>query len=244
LFRNIIDDSTYASVAIGYNTWRTYLQKFSIGVKTGIDLPNESDGFIPDTNYFNRYYGQGRWKSGMIISLSIGQGEVLLTPLQIANFTACIANRGFWITPHVVKKIKGVDTLPSRYTQKHLTNIKESYFESVISGMAGVVAPGGTARGAAIPGLEVCGKTGTSQNSHGKDHSLFIGFAPRDNPKIAVACVIENGGYGATYAAPMATVLIERYLAKDTGKFVSKKPILYDRMKNAVLKNFSLDSIN
>ena len=244
LFRKILDDSTNASTAIGYNTWRNYLKRFGIGEKTGIDLPNESNGFIPDTAYFNRYYGQGRWKSSTIISLSIGQGEVLLTPLQIANFAACIANRGYWITPHVVKEIVGLDTLPKKYQQRHQTNIKKSHFETVIKGMAGVVAPGGTARGAAIPGLEVCGKTGTSQNSHGKDHSIFIGFAPRDNPKIAVACVVENGGFGATYAAPMATVLLERFLALDTGKFVSKKPLLFERMKTSILKNFTTDSIN
>lgn len=244
LFRNIIDDSTYNRVDIGYNIWRNYLLEFGIGRKTGIDLPNEGSGFVPDTGFFNRYYGKGRWKSSMIISLSIGQGEMGLTPLQIANFAACIANRGYWITPHVVKSIEGLDTIPSKYTYKNKTSIDRKHYETVIQGMVKVVAPGGTARGAAIPGLEVCGKTGTSQNPHGKDHSIFIGFAPRDNPKIAVACVVENGGYGATYAAPMATILMERFLAGDDSTFVSKKPILYDRMRNAKLKNFLPDSIS
>jgi penicillin-binding protein 2 len=244
LFKEIIEDSTYLNVANGYHNWRNYLLKFGIGEKTGIDLPNEGSGFVPDTGFFNRYYGKGRWKSSMIISLSIGQGEMGVTPLQIANYAACIANRGFWITPHVVKKIEGLDTLPSQYTQRHETGIATTHFEKVIEGMSKVVAPGGTARGAAIPGLEVCGKTGTSQNPHGKDHSLFIAFAPRDNPKIAVACIVENGGYGATYAAPMATVLLERYLAGHDSTFVSKKPILYDRMCNAKLKNFSKDTSN
>lgn len=243
LFRNIIDDSTYKSVDIGYHVWRNYLLEFGIGRKTGIDLPNEGTGFIPDTSFFNRYYGKGRWKSSMIISLSIGQGEIGLTPLQIANFAACIANRGYWITPHVVKSIEGLDTIPSIYREKHKVSIDREHFELVIKGMAGVVGSGGTARGAAIPDLEVCGKTGTSQNPHGKDHSIFIGFAPRNNPRIAVACVIENGGYGATFAAPMATVLIERFLASVDSAFVSKKPILYDRMKNSVLKNFNPDSL-
>lgn len=242
LFKGIIEDSTYQNVANGYHKWREHLLDFGIGQKTGIDLPNEGSGFVPDTGFFNRYYGVGRWRSSMIISLSIGQGEMGLTPLQIANYAACIANRGYWITPHVVKKIEGLDTLPSKYTQRHETNISKRHFEQVIEGMSRVVAPGGTARGAAIPDLEICGKTGTSQNPHGKDHSLFIAFAPRINPKIAIACVIENGGYGATYAAPMATVLIERYLAGNDSTFVSKKPILYDRMRNARLKNFEVDS--
>lgn len=242
LFKDIIEDSTYQNVANGYHNWRNYLLKFGMGKKTGIDLPNEGGGFVPDTGFFNRYYGKGRWRSSMIISLSIGQGEMGATPLQIANYAACIANRGHWYTPHVVKRIEGLDTLPSRYTQRNETGISPAHFEKVIEGMAQVVAPGGTARGAAIPGLEVCGKTGTSQNSHGKDHSLFIGFAPRDNPKIAIAAVIENGGYGATYAAPMVTVLLERYLAGNDSNFVSKKPILYDRMRNAKLKNFKSDT--
>ncbi len=243
LFRNIIDDSTYQSVEAGYNVWRKYLLEFGLGRKTGVDLPNEGTGYIPDTGYFNRYYGKGRWKSSMIISLSIGQGEMGLTPLQIANFAACIANRGYWITPHVVRSIEGENEIPEQYREKHVTSIDRGHYQKVIDGMLKVVAPGGTARGAAIPGLEVCGKTGTSQNPHGKDHSIFIGFAPKDNPKIAVAAVIENGGYGATYAAPMATVLLERFLAGSDSSFVSKKPILYDRMKNAKLKSFERDSI-
>ncbi len=243
LFRDMIDDSAYASVADGYSAWREYLLSFGLGIKTGVDLPNEGNGFIPDTGYFNRYYGKDKWKSSMILSLSIGQGEIGVTPLQMANFAACIANRGYWITPHSISAIDGYKKIPAQYLEKHQVPIKRSHFETVIEGMHSVVAPGGTARGAAIKDLDVCGKTGTSQNPHGKDHSIFIGFAPKDNPKIAVAVIIENGGFGATYAAPMATVLMERFLAKTDSVFVSKNPVLYERMRTAKLKNFSQDTL-
>jgi len=243
LFRDIIDDTLYDAVDIGYNTWRNYMLSFGLGVKTGVDLPNEGTGFIPDTSYFNRYYGKGRWKSSMILSLSIGQGEIGVTPLQMANFAACIANRGYWITPHSIRSFEGGTKIPLEYREKHKVPIDKIYFEQVVEGMHMVVKPGGTARGAAIPDLDVCGKTGTSQNPHGKDHSIFIGFAPKDNPKIAIAVVVENGGYGATFAAPIATVLMERYLAGVDSTFVSKKPVLYDRMKNTRLRNFINDSL-
>lgn len=232
VYRSILDNPKYASVQDAYVQWAKYLNSFSIGVKTDIDLPEESSGILKKTQYFERVFGKN-WRSSNVISLSIGQGEIGLTPLQMANQVAIIANRGYYYTPHVVKAIGDNKILPEKYKIKHQTLINPAFFDTVIAGMARVCVPGGTAGRTGIEGIMICGKTGTAQNPHGEDHSIFIAFAPRDNPKIAIAVVVENGGFGNAYAAPIANLMIERYLATD--KTVTKRKDMLDRMLNANL---------
>ncbi|MBC7426256.1 MAG: penicillin-binding protein 2 [Bacteroidia bacterium] len=231
-YRSIIDNPKYPSVQAGFEKWTLYLNSFGIGVQTGIDLPEESRGNVPTVKYYNKVFGEN-WRSSNVVSLSIGQGEMGLTPLQMANVAAIIANKGFWYTPHVVKSIGDKKYMPESFQKRHQTIVDSQYFRPVIEGMAGVCKPGGTAGGAAIPGIEICAKTGTAQNPHGEDHSIFIAFAPRINPKIAICVIVENGGFGATYAAPIATLMIEKYLNGDTGK--TKKPEMLKRILNAKL---------
>lgn len=209
-FRKVIDNNHYKTVAQGLDSWKTYLSDFSIGVKTGIDLPHEGYGFIPDSKYYNKIY-RGSWNSVTVVSLGIGQGETGFTPLQMANEAAAICNRGWYFTPHLVKNIQGDSTALKPFQIKHNIPIEKKYFDLVVDGMRDVVE-GGTGRIAQIPGQTVGGKTGTAQNPHGKDHSLFIAFAPVDNPKIAIAVIVENAGFGATYAAPIASLMMEKYL--------------------------------
>jgi penicillin-binding protein 2 len=213
VFRHELEDKRFKDIYESYGLWRKYITSLGFGSKLGIDLPNESGGFIPKASYYDRFYGKGGWKALTIISLAIGQGEILVTPLQLANFAALISNRGFYIKPHVVKEVEGKD-LPVKYKVYHYTAIDKKYFDEVINGMYLAVngGPGATARIASVNGLDICGKTGTAQNPHGTDHSVFMAFAPKDNPQIAVAVVVENGGYGASIAAPIASILIEKYL--------------------------------
>ncbi|MCS6934985.1 MAG: penicillin-binding protein 2 [Chitinophagales bacterium] len=212
-FRNTVENRQYKNIREVYAKWQRYCNQFGLGVKTGIDLPYEAKGNIPSPEYFDKIYGKDKWYSSNIISLGIGQGEILVTPLQMANMFACIANKGYWITPHVVKKItdpvSGKDV--TRPYKKYKVDIDTQWFEPIIEGLYQVVERG-TARAARIPGISLCGKTGTAQNPHGDNHSMFAGFAPRDNPKIAIAVVVENGGYGAAYAAPIASLMVEKYL--------------------------------
>lgn len=189
--------------------WKDYLVEMGYGYKLGIDLPSESRGFIPNAEYYTKAY-KGSWSGNTIISISIGQGEVLATPLQIANLCATIANRGYFFTPHVVKEIQDT-VLPLQYRTKHMPHISRNYYEIVAEGMRMAVT-GGTCRGAALPGIEVCGKTGTAQNPHGRDHSAFIGFAPYHDPQIAVCVYVENAGFGAAYGVPIGSLMIEKYL--------------------------------
>lgn len=218
IFRAIIDANKYGSVRNGYEVWRKHMNSMGLGITLGIDLPSERPGIIPLPTYYDKYYGKNRWKSLTIVSLSIGQGEISMTPLQMANAAAIIANRGYYYTPHVVREILDT-TMDNTFKQKHITTIRPEIYEPIIEGMYRVVQGeyGATARHIAIPGIPICGKTGTAQNPHGKDHSIFMAFAPRDNPKIAIAVYVENSGYGATYAAPIASLLIEKYIT-DTVK--------------------------
>jgi penicillin-binding protein 2 len=211
VFRNTLDNKQYPSVADAYNMWRYHVLSFGFGKKLGTDLPNELNGYIPDVAYYDRYHGKGRWKSLTVVSLSIGQGELGITPLQMANMAATIANRGYYYTPHLVKKIKGKEDINPKFREKHFTDIDTAYFTPTIEGMS-LAVKGGTATVARMPNIEVCAKTGTAQNPHGEDHSIFIAFAPRDNPKIAISVYVENGGFGATWAGPVASLLIEKYL--------------------------------
>ena len=215
VLRNILENKKYGSTAEALDAWREYVLSFGFGQKLGSDFPSELGGNIPTSNYYNRIYGKGRWRFQTIVSLSIGQGEIGATPLQIANLAAIMANRGYYYIPHIVKDSDGVEIDP-KYKERHYTKVVTKYFEPAVQGMYLAVNGGGsagaTARRAEVPGLEVCGKTGTAQNPHGKDNSVFICFAPKDNPKIAVAAYVENAGFGATWALPVASLMLEKYL--------------------------------
>ncbi|THG53823.1 penicillin-binding transpeptidase domain-containing protein [Muribaculum caecicola] len=202
--------SKYGSTAEAFEVWKRHLVSLGYGYRLGVDLPNESRGFIPNAAFYNKIYGEGRWSANTIISISIGQGEILATPLQIANLCATIANRGWFITPHVVKEIQDT-VIPALYRDRRYPTIEREHFVDVAEGMRMAVT-GGTCRLANLPGIEVCGKTGTAQNPHGKDHSAFIGFAPYNDPKIAICVYVENAGFGATYGVPIGSLMIEKYL--------------------------------
>jgi penicillin-binding protein 2 len=213
-YRRVLENPKYFSVEEAFNKWRGYLTEFGFGNKLGTDFVNELSGFIPTPSYYDRYHGKGRWKALTVISMAIGQGEVGTTPLQMANMTAAIANRGFYYTPHIVKSVGADSFINQRFTARHQISIDTSNFEKIVQGMALAVngSEGATARVAALKDIIVCGKTGTAQNPHGKDHSVFVAFAPKTNPKIAIAVYVENAGFGATYAAPVASLMIEKYL--------------------------------
>lgn len=213
-FRRILENTNYTSVGAAYERWQKYLNDFGFGNKLNTDFTNELPGFIPAASYYDRYYGAGRWRALTVISLGIGQGEIGTTPLQMANMTAAIANRGYYYTPHIVRSATYTGETDPRFREKHYTGIDSVHFEEVIEGLDLVISggPGATARHISIPEITICGKTGTAQNPHGKDHSVFIAFAPRDNPKIAIAVYVENAGYGSTMAAPIASLMIEKYL--------------------------------
>ncbi len=223
----------YETTAEGYSVWRSHVQDFGIGRKLGIDLPNESKGSLPDESYYNRIYGEGHWNALTIRSLAIGQGELGLTPLQLANYSAIIANRGFYYPPHVVKAI-GKDNVDEKYTSSVSVNISEEYYEPVIEGMEQTMNPGGSAAMSYIPTIAVCGKTGTAENPHGSDHSIFMAFAPKEDPKIAVSVYVENGVWGSRYAAPIASMIIEKYL---TDSIAYNRKWLEKRMMEANLLN-------
>lgn len=214
VFRNTLDAPKYKNVTEGYNIWRNHLLSFGLGERLGSDFPNELRGNVPSAQYYDRYYGENRWRSLQLISLAIGQGELGVTPIQMANMAAIIANRGYYKTPHIVKEIQGRESIDPKFLERRNTSIDSVHFEVIVNGMEDAVNSeiGGTARIARIPGVIVCGKTGTVQNPHGKDHSVFIAFAPKDDPKIAIAVYVENSGFGGTWAAPLASLVIEKYL--------------------------------
>lgn len=208
LYYMIGNRKKYRSAHDAMNVWRDYMVSMGFGYKLGIDLPGEKRGLIPNGDYYNNAY-KGSWNGLTVISISIGQGEVNLTPLQIANLGATIANRGYYITPHVVKKIRG-EALDSAFTQKHYTKASRSSYDWVVSGMRSSVVKG-TCKAANRSDYLVCGKTGTAQN-RGQDHSVFMGFAPMDDPKIAIAVYVENGGFGADYGVPIGSLMMEQYI--------------------------------
>ncbi len=219
VMQRVIDNPKMPSLDSSLNVWAHYMHAFGLGHKLGVDVPAEKRGLIPDAAYYNKTYGNGHWNYCTFRSVSIGQGEVNVTPMQVANEMAYIANKGWYITPHVVDSIEGGDThgLLDKFKEKHQSvEVGDSVFEAVHDGMQGVVSPGGTGAIAIIKGITICGKTGTVENYlHGvkeKNHSFFAAFAPRENPKIAIMCVVENSGFGATYAAPIVSLMIEKYL--------------------------------
>jgi len=235
VYKRIISNKKFPSYAEAYEEWKKYVESFGLGVYLNTDLDFERKGIIYPSTYFDKYYGKGHWNYNTIISLAIGQGELGFTPLQIANMTATIANRGYFYTPHVIKKIEG-DTINNKFKEKHYTKIESKYFKPVIDAMEKVVSAG---TGYAIynPEIKICGKTGTAQNPHGKDHSIFIAFAPKDNPKIAVAVYVENAGFGSTWAAPIAGLIIEKYLTNKITKTWQEKRIMEgDLISNLIIK--------
>lgn len=225
-FKAMIDKrSKYGSSDKAFEVWKNHLVSLGYGYKLGVDLPSEGRGFIPNAKFYNKWYGEGRWSANTIISVAIGQGEILATPLQIANLCATIANRGWFITPHVVKEIQDT-VIDERYRTKRHPTIAAHYFDDIAEGMRMAVT-GGTCRLANLPDIEVCGKTGTAQNPHGKDHSAFIGFAPYHDPKIAVCVYVENAGFGATFGVPIGSLVMEKYL---TGHISPARKYIEERM--------------
>lgn len=205
-------DKKYGRPQKAITVWKDHMVAQGFGYKLGVDLPGEKRGLIPNAQFYDKAY-RGHWNGLTVISIAIGQGEVLTTPLQIANLGATIANRGYFITPHIVKKIQGAP-LDSLYQEPRYTGIERKYYEDVVQGMRSAVT-GGTCRvaGTILPNVEMCGKTGTAQN-RGHDHSVFMGFAPMHKPKIAIAVYVENGGFGAVYGVPIGTLMMEQYLNK------------------------------
>ncbi|MCL2502637.1 MAG: penicillin-binding protein 2 [Bacteroidales bacterium] len=210
VFRSILDNRTYGRVGDAFSAWGDHVRSFGFGRKLDADFPSEQTGRIPTASYYDNLHNR-RWNSLSVISLAIGQGEIDATPLQLANLAAIIANRGYYITPHIIREIK--DTLIDRsaYSRRHYTSIDPKHFDPIVEGMYLAVNGSGTATRARVPGLEICGKTGTAEN-RGKDHAVFICFAPRDNPQIAILVYLENAGFGGTWAAPIASLMVEKYL--------------------------------
>jgi len=214
-FKRIIEK--YPNTNIGYNKWRDHILSFGLGNFLNNDLYTGRKGRVPDVDFYNHQYGKGRWKAPTVISLSIGQDALVVSPIQMANMCAAIANRGHYFTPHIVRKIGGQSVSDSTYTIPKLTSIDKKHFKTVIRGMEKTYTSRlGTARNAKIKGIEICGKTGTAENPHGEDHSIFIAFAPKNEPKIAIAVYVENAGWGSTWAAPIAGLVIEKYLTGQT----------------------------
>ncbi len=211
VFQRILDHNGTRQTEATFANWRANVNKFGLGSKLGLDMPGESRGNVPTPLHYDNVYKHGGWHSSTIISLAIGQGELEATPLQMANLECTIANHGYYYKPHLIKAIGAENVIKKEYTQRNYVGIDSTYFEPVINGMQAVVDRGTGIR-SKIPGIVMCGKTGTAQNPHGEANSVFVAFAPRDNPKIAIAVVVENSGEGAHWAAPIASFIVEKYL--------------------------------
>ena len=218
VFKDIITNPKYGSIKDGMRRWTEYVRSFGFGERLGCDLYGESKGFVPTTEFYDKGY-DGRWNWGTVISCAIGQGEMACTPLQMANLAAIIANRGYYITPHIVKAIDGCDSIDARFYERHYTMVSERNYQPIIDGMWLSVNDDGTSRLAKLDGWDVCGKTGTAEHNrrdaHGKrypDHSTFLSFAPKDNPQIAISVYVEHGGFGSEVAVPIASLIEELYL--------------------------------
>ncbi len=223
VYKRIIQPGKYASIfrdsEAGIAIWRDHVLSFGLGQVVDLDLPNVKSGFIPDAAFYDRWYGKRRWAFSTIYSNSNGQGEIESIPIQIANLAAIIANRGHYITPHFVKDIEGETQIPQAYLERKYTTVRSAFFDVAVEAMYDVVwEPFGTGRLARVPGITVCGKTGTVENVHGEDHSGFFAFAPKDDPKIALAIYVENAGGGGLWAAPIASLMIEKYLKGEIGQ--------------------------
>ncbi len=224
-FYNIISNKKkYKTIQEGYTAWRNYINGLGFGQKFNTDLPYELKGTIPTADYFDRKYN-GHWNGNSIVSMGIGQGEAGTTPLQMANLLCIIANHGYYIKPHIVKAIGSKDNPNDQFSERINSGIDSKHFIPIIKGME-LVMTQGTARLSNVPGLKIAGKTGTAQNPHGRDHSVFACFAPSDKPQIAVFVLVENGGWGGTVAAPIATLMLEHYLKGETSRPDVEKNIL------------------
>jgi penicillin-binding protein 2 len=228
VFRNIIENRKFGSVKEGLDVWVDYVKSFGFGRKLDSDFLDEQEGYVPTSERYDRVY-RGSWNGHTVLSLSIGQGELGCTPLQMANLAAIVANRGYYYIPHIVKAIEGQDSIDRRFYERQYTKVEAKHFEPIVEGMwRGVNIPGaGTSSRAYLPGWDVCGKTGTAQNPNGTDHSTFLSFAPKDNPKIAISVYVEHGGFGASAALPIASLLEELYLT-DT----ITRPEMIQQIKN------------
>ncbi|WP_374951293.1 penicillin-binding protein 2 [Mucilaginibacter sp.] len=259
VFEKLINRNGARQTDTSFNYWRNNVAKFGLGTRLGLDMPSEGRGNLPKAAYYDKIYGKGGWRSSTVISLGIGQGELLATPLQLANIEATIANRGFYYKPHLIKSIGDKQVIKHEYTVRNYVGIDSQYFEPVINGMQNVV-DFGTADGSKIPGIIMCGKTGTAEVKNRESNSVFVAFAPRDNPKIAIAVVVENAGQGATWAAPIASFIVEQYLRGSISKrpsgiypeyYMDKNllpeivitPTQKAKLKADSLKRLSLDSI-
>lgn len=237
VFRNAIEVPNSKRIQVDYERWYRNIRRFGYGVKLGIDIKNEKRGNVPDTNFYNKMYNS-QWRAPTVISLGIGQGEILATPLQMANSYCIIANKGYYITPHIIKRVSmnGKLMVHPDYTRKVSIPADPVYYDYVIRGLESVVLRG-TARSSRIADISLCGKTGTAQNPHGEDHSLFVGFAPRDTPKIVVACIVENGGGGGGLAAPIVSLMVEKYLHGQ----INARQGLFNRIKSRRIIHFTLE---
>ncbi len=225
VFMRLMNNKNYDSVSLAFESWRNYLLKFGIGRKLNTDLSYEQKGILYTKEYYNKLFKGKPWKPLRLVSMAIGQGELGITPLQMANVTATIANRGYYYIPHIVKTVEGKDSIDARFYRKNYVGIDSVYFPPVIDGME-LVVKSGTATRAYLPDIAICGKTGTAENPHGEDHSIFIAFAPKDNPKIAISVYVENAGYGGTWAAPIASLMIEKYLKDSISRPYMEERIL------------------
>ncbi|MEO6883090.1 MAG: penicillin-binding protein 2 [Bacteroidia bacterium] len=236
VFRSVIDAPQYdRSTVEGFEAWKKAIFSFGIGQRLAIDLPNALRGSVPSVNYYNTLFGKGAWKASNVISLAIGQGALGVNPLQLANEAAIIANRGFYYIPHIIKYIGDKKMQLPKYTTKQYTIVDQKYFGIVVDAMAEVVEKG-TAAASKINGIDMCGKTGTAQNPTGRNNSLFIAFAPKDNPKIAISVVVERGGFGAEVAAPIASLMIEKYLTDTITRPDLEKKIIAENLIQYVEK--------
>ena len=215
---------------MGFDMWRPNILSMGFGSKLDVDLPNVKGGNIPSNQYYDKIYGDMHWKFSTIYSLGIGQGEISIIPIQMANFAAMIANRGHFYTPHLIRSIGQEKRTLEKYKVRHQTTIHPKYFKPIVDGMEQVVQAGTAAWTRSRDSIVICGKTGTAENPHGDDHSVFIAFAPKDNPKIAIAVFVENAGFGAMTAAPIAMLLIHKYLKRAPNKYMEEYIINKDLM--------------
>lgn len=228
---HILNNKKYKNIQEAFEAWKNYMVSMGYGYKLGVDIPGETRGMIPNPGYYNKAFRTENWKPINIISISIGQGEILATPVQIANLAATIANRGFYYSPHVIHAIQD-SIIPDTLRIRHKTLISPANYEWIVKGMRQAAVAGTVRRSGNLDpeGIVLCGKTGTAQNPHGRDHSVFMGFAPMDDPKIAVCCFVENGGFGATFGVPIGTLVIEKYI---NGKISERRLPTEELMKTS-----------
>ena len=239
----------YNNPAKAVDIWSNHVKSFGLGQFMGYDLPTGKKGKIPDSKTYKKIYPNGGWRSTTIVSNAIGQGEIVMTPIQLANMMATIANEGYYYTPHIIKKIEE-HKIDEKFTTKHVTTIDKKHFKPIISGLADVFNVG-TAKALRVEGIDICGKTGTAENFAKiggkrvqlKDHSIFVAFAPKDNPKIAIAVMVENGGFGATIAGPIASLMIEKYLRQKITRMDLEKRILATSLQSEYAKLGGLSEV-